>query len=578
MNVPRVFICYYPGEIPDEGQYLLRQLFNDLRAAGAEVITDAGRNSDEEFSQYIARALPGCQWIIFVQTAETLQNARTRTIFTVALKLAEQQDTELVRIIPTSTGTVQGPNEWTDLNTINIAQDYPKALEKMLFLFSIGDTSSLKQVEAPESSRLPKRISNFSTPSPTYDRPLALPPRKAVFRDMPYTIGRKNMLIGSIALASLIVIALISVVLINVFRPQPPAKIPNPVVGNAYFTSSELFDTDGQKGANDGINVILNNLTSPKADKSYYVWLLPDTQAGEANTIPMGKLSEIHDSTATLSYISPTHNNLLKLGSRILITEENSAIAPSTPTTDKSMWRYYAEIPQGNGPGMPMNNNNGSMNMAGGSQLDHLRHLLYLDPTLQNKDLNVNLQGGVAFWFHQNIQKVMLLAKDARDKNNTATTRSDAIKILDYIDGSQYVSQDIPGGTKFLIDGRVGRIGLLTLDSEHENPAGFERLMGHHLSGLSEAANITADQKQQINQINASVNGIVDRLNMVRTDATKLLANPNDTNSLNDLYTQSTDAYLGQFDPATGNRVGGAVWVYDHIQHLSSFTVKIYKS
>lgn len=578
MNVPRVFICYYPGTTQDKEQQLVRQLFDDLRASGTEVITDAGRNTDEDFSQYIARSLPICQWIIFVQSAETLQHTRTRTIFTAAHKLAEQQDTELLRLIPTPTETVQGPYEWAELNTINIALDYPKALEKLLFILSLGDTNSLDSIEVPENSRLPKRISNFTSQPATYDRPLAPPPRMVRLRDMPYTIGRKNMFIGSIALASLIVLASLIIVLVNVFRPKPPAPVPNPIVGNAYFTSSELFDYNGTKGANDGINVILNNLTAPHTDKSYYVWLLPDVQAGEANTIPMGKLSDIQNNIATLSYVSPTHNNLLALGSRILITEESSAVPPSTPTTDKSMWRYYSEIPQGNSPGMQMGGNSGSMNMAGGTQLDHLRHLLYQDPNLQNKDLNINLQGGVAFWFHQNLQRVMIQAKDARDKGNATTTKNAAIKILDYIDGTKYVSRDVPPKTKLLVDGKIARIALLTLDSEHENPAGFDRLMGHHLTGLIEAPDVTPDEKQQINQVNTALNRIVDRLGQIHTDASKLVANPNDTNSLNDLYTQSTNAYYGQFDPATGDRTGGAIWLYDHIQHLSSFTVKKYSA
>lgn len=576
MNVPRVFICYYPGETQDEGQQLIGQLFSDLRASGTEVITDAGRNTDEEFSQYIVRTLPTCRWIIFVQTAKTLQNARTRMIFTNALKLAEQQDAELLRIIPTTIETVQGPDEWAELNTINIAQDYPKALEKLLFMLSIGDTSSLHDIETPENPFLPKRISHFSSPPPSYDRPLAPPPRMVMFRDMPYTIGRKNMIIGSVVLVSLIIFAGIIAVLIPVLRPKPPLPVPNPIVGHAYFTSSELFDTNGQKGAEDGIDVILNNLTSPTSDKSYYVWLLPDAQTGEANTIPMGKLSDINNNIATLSYVSPTHTNLLGLGSRILVTEESSTIPPGTPTTDRSMWRYYAEIPQGNSSNASMNGSNNSMNMSGGSQLDHLKHLLYMDPALQDTNLNINIQGGIAFWFHQNTQRVMLLTKDAHDNHNSTQTKTDAIKILDYIDGSQYVSRDVPKKTKLLVDANASRIALLTLDSEHENPAGFDRLMGQHLTGLVEAPGITPDQKQQINQINSALNQIVDMLSQIRTDAIKLIANPNDMNSLDDLYIQSINAYNGQFDPVTGNRIGGAIWLYDHIQHLCSFTLKKY--
>ena len=170
----------------------------------------------------------------------------------------------------------------------------------------------------------------------------------------------------------------------------------------------------------------------------------------------------------------------------------------------------------------------------------------------------------------------MLLAKDARESGQSATIQSDTIKILDYIDGSQYVSRDVPANTPLMADPTASRLGLLTLDSEHENPTGFDRLMGHHLTGLTEAGGTTASEKSQIAQINAAVNQIVDTLALMRTESTSLLANPNSGNTLDNLYMQSLNVYYGQFDPATGNRQGGAIWVYDHIQHLSHFTITKY--
>ena len=86
MNIPRLFICYYPNNEQGTDQQLIQQLIADLRNAGAEIIYDEGKNSDTEFLQLLARELPTCQWVIFAQTAETLQAPRANIVFNTARK------------------------------------------------------------------------------------------------------------------------------------------------------------------------------------------------------------------------------------------------------------------------------------------------------------------------------------------------------------------------------------------------------------------------------------------------------------------------------------------------------------
>ncbi|GCE10542.1 hypothetical protein [Tengunoibacter tsumagoiensis] len=568
MNVPRVFVSYYPPREPNLEQQLVQQLIADLRAAGAEVIVDGGRDTDEEFFQFIARELPTCQWVFFVQTLETLQAPRTRMLFSAGLKLKDQQGLQgLLRIIPSATETVPAPPEWADLTTYNLGQDYPKVLERLLFTLTQGSTGELSVNEiAPATPALPiKRVSHFSSPPPSYDRPLAPPPRLLKFKDMQYAISQRTKWILLVTISSLAIFVLIFSIVYNLLH-QPQS--PNPVVGYAYFTSSELFDDSGTKGVCDGITVILNNLNPPSSSNNYYAWLLPDNAHSEANVLSIGTLT-YKNGIAQLTYSSPVHDNLLN-HSRLLVTEESNTVTPSNPSPDKGTWRFTAEIPQSANSSMDMSGNNASMDMSSATQIDHMRHLLYGDPVLKK----LNLQGGSTYWFRRNTMHIMQLAKDSRDTPNYSQTN--AVKILDYIDGSQYVQPDVPQGTPLLADPHASQVGLLTRDQEHAQPQGYVNYLGVHLNGLINTPGTTNDERKQVFQINSALSQTEAQLNTIRQDAIKLANRTDDSNTLNDLYANSMNMYYGAFDPVSGNRQGGAIWIYDHIQHLALFTVTKY--
>jgi hypothetical protein len=143
------------------------------------------------------------------------------------------------------------------------------------------------------------------------------------------------------------------------------------------------------------------------------------------------------------------------------------------------------------------------------------------------------------------------------------------------------------------------QIGLVK-EADTEDPPGYVVSIETHLSSLATATGTTDSEKSQIIQLNAALNIVNKNLLQIQTDAQKLFektisVNPNpntkdkryhpqilnqndDLNTLNDMYAQSVAMYYGQYDPATGNRIGGSLWITDHIQNLATLTIKTYGS
>src|SRR6266487_652166 len=135
-----------------------------------------------------------------------------------------------------------------------------------------------------------------------------------------------------------------------------------PIVGQLAFASSGQPLKGGLNVA-DQVQIDLHITQGPTVGKSYFAWLLPDQTTGQA--VLLGAISP-HGQAAHLTYNDPQHSNLLADNSRLLITEQATTPMPRLPSSDRSDWRYLAQIPQtlSSGPGQQY------------SLLDHLRHLL----------------------------------------------------------------------------------------------------------------------------------------------------------------------------------------------------------
>jgi len=128
-------------------------------------------------------------------------------------------------------------------------------------------------------------------------------------------------------------------------------------VGHAFYVSSGQL-AEGSQGIADQLQVDLQNVKVPPPGKSYYLWLLPDKDTtpkpdllGPAPIHPpillTNNLSVQQNGIVHYEYLGDAqHNNLLSASSRLLITLEDTGKNPANPSTDRTTWVYYAELPQ----------------------------------------------------------------------------------------------------------------------------------------------------------------------------------------------------------------------------------------
>ena len=385
--------------------------------------------------------------------------------------------------------------------------------------------------------------------------------------------GRKQLALIVVVVSLLLAV---SALLLPILLAQPGklATASHPVtaatiVGHVFFTSSGQLNPISSEGLNDVVHIDLGGLTPPASEKSDYAWLLPDTSHNEQQPVLLGTLQILRGS-AQLTYTAPTHTNLLATYSRFLVTEQAANEEPIIPSLDPATWRYAGSFPDIPTPG---DANHYSL-------LSHLRHLLAKDPTLEL----IGLSGGLAIWLYRNAGKILEWSSAARDdwaggQASFALMRRQIDRILDYLDGAAFVWRDVPPDTPLLVDPKAGRIGLLEFD-QGQNPPGYLAHVDFHLVGYSHAPGVTADQKRLANQTDAMLIAVTSLLWKVRGDAT-LLAQMSDTallepqalSLLDDMYTNATDAFVGQPNSATGSVQGGVTEIHDELQLLATIEV-----
>ncbi len=370
----------------------------------------------------------------------------------------------------------------------------------------------------------------------------------------------------------------------------PPAQ----VTGRAFYVSSGQLNPGTAQGIADQMQIDLQNIPDPQAGKSYYVWLLPDKHpepepdlTGPRPIKPPILLTNalpVHNGRVHFFFAGDAqHNNLLSTTSRLLITEEPAGQTPAAPSSDRSTWRYYAELPQEQIPGAS----------PGFSALVHIRHLFYNETNIKV----LGLPGGLDIWLFRNTEKIMEWSVSARDDwHGAATTPSDIslmsaqfIRILDYLDGSTNVHVDLPAGTPVLADPVISKVALLTVDPQTQVPTNFDHdpfgYVDHiqlHVEQVAKAPDATPEMRQTAARILDAVNRAKIWLTDVHGDAVKLyqisttpgqLMQPSAGALLDDMVTQATYAYIGQLDPATNQVQTGVLQAHYDIQNLATLTI-----
>jgi transcriptional regulator with XRE-family HTH domain len=374
----------------------------------------------------------------------------------------------------------------------------------------------------------------------------------------------------SLLLSLLIIILVMSSVLATIFflHRIPSNDISDSFVGMLSFSSSGIGQDTTSQGIADQIQIKLHLLHLPSVNKRYYVWLMPDQNNPEGSVVPLGIL-RIQGTTGQLSYGDPQHTNLLASYSRLLITEQDASPIPQAPSLDQSVWRYQAQIPQTYTSGTPPY-----------SLLDHVRHLLASEPQLAQHQL----LGGLAIWLMRNTEQLVTGAKDAQSAGNTAQRdmlRQDLFRLLDYLDGLDYVQQDLPGDTSALqlVDQRTGSVGLLNIVSGQPT-RGYLVHIDDHLRGIVASPGVTMQQMILAEHILQNIDTINNWLQQARRDILQLLKNfdqplPGSQTQqlLTDVYTLVTFASEGKPTSPTGNRLGGAQQVDEQVLQLASMQI-----
>jgi len=382
-------------------------------------------------------------------------------------------------------------------------------------------------------------------------------------------IGLVAALVSLLVLAGAVLLPALFSAHLGLMEAKPAAPM-GATVGQVAFSSSGQLDPLSTKGLNDIVTVSLHNLSIPAARQRYDAWLLPDQAATQTKPLWLGRLIIAHDGKAQLTYMNPDHENLLASYSRFEVTEEPGNQVATTPPFDPKALRYEGFIPNTPTPGDEQHY----------SLLDHMRHLLAKDPTLQE----IGLSGGLDIWLDRNAEKILEWSSAARDAHGPGAADSihrQMIRVLDYLDGvaNVYTSGDVPAGAPLLVDPKAGRIGLLELSQTQVLP-GFLTHVDIHLQGLINAPGHTQAQKELAIKIDRALKEDTSLLQRVHEDAVKLvrmdaaqLQSDTGLSLLDDMVTNANTAYTGQLDPATGGNINGIAWIHNELQGIATMPV-----
>lgn len=427
-------------------------------------------------------------------------------------------------------------------------------------------------------SEHPRPVRPRSSPELPAHPPYATAPRSAA--DMPPPSVRKRrglmpvlillsiLILGGAGLGSFIVIS----------RAAPVAPVVARPVGSIIFMSSEQLNETTSQGIDDQVQITLHNLSAPASGKSYYAWMLGDADLAESQSILLGKLTVVNGSVNMFYPGDAQHTNLLQIGSRFLITEEDSAVTPLLPSPEISTWRYYGALPAIPDPSDKHHY----------AFINHLRHLLADEPILDE----IELPGGLNNWFTRNTQKLVEWTTSARDQwqgsstHSVASVRDVGMNVLSYLDGMSFMPLDTPSAsqrTQVELDTHLAGLGLVNVNGPNQNPASYIDQILYHLNGLLHAPGSPTSVRATAAALLPAMSSVQTWLQKLRSDDRQLLAMSDAqlgqaaaSALLNDMVVQASDAYTGNADPATGQVEHGVAWIHQQLQSMATISISTY--
>ncbi len=347
-----------------------------------------------------------------------------------------------------------------------------------------------------------------------------------------------------------------------------------PIVGFALFESSGQVDVQMTQGINDELQIDLEHIPEPDPGTAYYAWLLPDKGQVLAQSLLLGRLTVSHAEVHFHYGGDKQHTDLLSGMSRLLVTEEDAGPPPLKPSLEQRRWRFYGEISQRPNPADRQDHD---------SLLDHIRHLLSDAPMMSETMITTPMQGGLHTWLLLNIRNVLEWASAARGSDLPEAPpflRIDLVRILDVLDGSVLVQQDVPVGTPPYVDPTLSQVPLLQVEPGQQ-PPGYVLQLSLQLAAIAQSPDATPEQRQIASHVMADLKLVADALVRVREAAKQLLllsdaqlAQPAALFLLDTLVEQANVAYSGRLNPATGEREGGTLRIADQLERLATITIE----
>lgn len=310
-----------------------------------------------------------------------------------------------------------------------------------------------------------------------------------------------------------------------------------PSRGEAAFASSP-------HGFNDEMRIVLPLPPPLSSGRIYKAWLISDQKQSDAEWLQLGTLTK--DSTDTLQLLYPGdafHTDLLEEYSKLCITTSDvNALQPL-----RSDCRYYGEITQTpNANDLPEHF----------SLLDHVRHLLTSDPTLES----LHIHNGLMTNFDAQVSKIAEWASATKTETSMPSIHRYMVRILDELDGFSLVHHDVPDNTPLLVDTTSTSVGVL--HGSIQVPS-YVVHIEKHVNGVLNSPGVSEEQKTLARQMYRDMQTINSELSQVYVDA-KQLVMMNDarlmqaTLLLEDLRSNASNAYSGGYqDALSPTRIDG---------------------
>jgi hypothetical protein len=336
--------------------------------------------------------------------------------------------------------------------------------------------------------------------------------------------------------------------------------------GHAYFISGGQLNDINVQGNNDELQIELQHVSAPAAGKSYYAWLLSSNNPNSFTAMRLGGALPFNQGNVQFLYPgTPHHANLIGIGSSLLITQEQANTTPVHPTTNRSMWSYYGELPQ-----------KAAQDKQQLTALDSLRALLYEDQSIGK----LGIHGGLSIQLLKNTGKILEWIYSARGSNSPDFIHRAMIRTLVYLDGQANVQLDTPPGSLSLIGNLSAPVPLLDR-LPNQAQASYLDLAGTQLTYLQAAPGITPTTRSLAQQTKLAISGNIQSLfAQIRQVAaaavnmpTAQLLQPTGQALLDEMVALSNAAFVGQLNPATNELQPGVVQIFYTIQHMATYNL-----